>query len=94
MAIITVFGIPSEPWGEAAHAVVVLQPSVAHDIGDTCNNAKMESELIQHCRQFIAGYKCPRSVKIRNALPMTGAGKIQKVELRNPYWEGKGRAVN
>jgi acyl-CoA synthetase (AMP-forming)/AMP-acid ligase II len=55
---------------------------------------ELGAELMQHCRQLIAGYKCPRSVEFRDALPMTGAGKIQKVELRKPYWEGKDRRVN
>jgi long-chain acyl-CoA synthetase len=51
--------------------------------------------MITFCRKFIAGYKCPRSIEIRREpLPMTGAGKILKRELRRPYWEGKMRAVN
>lgn len=91
VAISAVIGIPSEQWGEAVHAVVVLKPNMTQDIGD---NEKLSKELIEHCRQVIAGYKCPRSVEFRNALPMTGAGKIQKVELRKPFWEGKDRAVN
>ena len=36
----------------------------------------------------------PRTVEFRAALPMTGAGNIQKSELRKPFWEGKTRAVN
>ena len=91
VAISAVIGIPSERWGEAVHAVVVLKPNVAQGDGDT---AKLSKELIDHCRTHIAGYKCPRSVEFRSALPMTGAGKIQKVELRKPFWEGKDRAVN
>ena len=94
VAISAVIGIPSEQWGEAVHAVVVLKTGGTHDIADAGGNEKLAAELVHHCRQFIAGYKCPRSVEIRNALPMTGAGKIQKVELRKPYWEGKGRGVN
>jgi acyl-CoA synthetase (AMP-forming)/AMP-acid ligase II len=36
--------------------------------------------------------KCPRSVKVRNEmLPLSGAGKILKRELRKPHWEGKAR---
>jgi long-chain acyl-CoA synthetase len=87
VAISAVIGIPSEQWGEAVHAVVVLKPNAerANELG---------AELLQHCRRLIAGYKCPRSVEFRDALPMTGAGKIQKAELRKPYWEGKGRTVN
>ena len=79
-----VIGIPSEKWGEAVHAVVVFKPGV---------NATSD-ELSAHCRGLIAGYKCPRSFEFRDALPMTGAGKIQKTELRKPHWEGRNRAVN
>jgi long-chain acyl-CoA synthetase len=43
----------------------------------------------------IAGYKCPRSVDIRpEPLPMSGAGKILKKELRTPFWQRKTRQVN
>lgn len=80
-----VIGIPDEKWGETVHAIVVLLE------GQTLT----EEELIQHCRQRIAGYKCPRSVDIRREpLPMSGAGKILKRELRASFWEGKTRAVN
>jgi len=88
VAISAVIGIPSEQWGEAVHSVVVLKANVEAD------EDKLSSELIQHCRNLIAGYKVPRSVEFRTSMPMTGAGKIQKVELRKPYWEGKTRAVN
>ncbi|MCB1666776.1 MAG: long-chain fatty acid--CoA ligase [Porticoccaceae bacterium] len=72
-----VFGIPSEEWGEAVHAAVVLKPGSALTI----------EELTAHCKQQIAGYKCPRSMDIVEALPMTGAGKVKKNELRDPYWK-------
>ena len=42
-----------------------------------------EAELIAHCRQHIAGYKCPKSLSIWDALPLTGAGKLQKNEIRD-----------
>ena len=84
VAASAVIGIPSEQWGESVHAVVVLKPCVS----------ATAAELSAHCRELIAGYKCPRSVEFRDALPMTGAGKIQKTELRKPYWEGRTRAVN
>ncbi|HVY07689.1 MAG TPA: long-chain-fatty-acid--CoA ligase [Burkholderiales bacterium] len=84
IAACAVIGIPSEQWGEAVHAVVVLKQGA---------NATAE-DLSVHCRELIAGYKCPRSVEFRENLPMTGAGKIQKTELRKPYWEGRTRAVN
>jgi long-chain acyl-CoA synthetase len=80
-----VIGIHDEKWGEAVHAVVVLR-----------DGASLTSkELIQHCHQLIAGYKCPRSVEIsQSPLPMTGAGKILKRTLRAPYWDDQKRAVN
>jgi long-chain acyl-CoA synthetase len=84
VAASAVIGIPSEKWGEAVHAVVVLKPGVS----------ATADELYVHCHRLIAGYKCPRSFEFRDALPMTGAGKIQKTELRKPHWEGRTRAVN
>jgi long-chain acyl-CoA synthetase len=84
VAASAVIGIPSDQWGEAVHAVVVLKPGAAVS-GD---------DLAAHCHTLIAGYKCPRSVEFRDSLPMTGAGKIQKTELRKPFWESHARAVN
>ena len=78
-----VIGIPSEQWGEAVHAVVVLKPGAA----------ATEDELSAHCKALIAGYKCPRSLEFRAALPVSGAGKILKTELRKPFWEGRERNV-
>ena len=84
VAASAVIGIPSDQWGEAVHAVVVLKAGAV----------VTGQELSAHCHQLIAGYKCPRSVEFRDALPMTGAGKIQKTELRKPYWAGHTRSVN
>ena len=78
-------GIPSEQWGETVHAVVMRKPGAV----------VTPDEIIAFCKERIAGYKCPRSVKIQDEmLPMSGAGKILKRELRAPYWENKTRAVN
>jgi long-chain acyl-CoA synthetase len=71
-----VIGVPDERWGERVHAVVVLKPG--HRVEGT--------QLADFCRQFIAGYKIPRSVEFVDALPKTGSGKIQKAELRERYW--------
>ncbi|MNL26410.1 Long-chain-fatty-acid--CoA ligase [compost metagenome] len=78
-----VIGIPSEQWGEAVHAVVVLKPG-AEPNGE---------ELIAHCKRQIAGYKAPKSVEFRAALPLSGAGKVLKSELREPFWQGSSRRV-
>jgi long-chain acyl-CoA synthetase len=80
-----VIGIPSAEWGEAVHAVVVRKPGADASA----------AEIIAFCKERIAGYKCPRSVDIRDeGLPMSGAGKILKRDLRQPFWEGKERRVN
>ena len=43
----------------------------------------------------IAGYKVPKSVEFRaEPLPLSGALKVLKRELRAPYWEGRDRGVN
>ncbi|WP_434032936.1 long-chain-fatty-acid--CoA ligase [Cupriavidus sp. a3] len=84
VAMSAVIGVPHEKWGEAVHAVVVLK---------ACAQAT-EDEIREHCRAHIAGYKCPKSVEFRQALPLSGAGKILKRDLRAPHWEGKARAVN
>ena len=84
VAACAVIGIPSDEWGESVHAVVVCKPGAS----------ATTKELADHCRQLIAGYKCPRSTEFRDALPMTGAGKILKTELRKPFWEGRTREVN
>ena len=44
---------------------------------------------------LIANYKCPRTLDLREEpLPLSGAGKILKTELRAPYWAGKEKRVN
>ena len=78
-----VIGIPSEKWGEAIHAVVVLAPDAEAS----------EEELQAFAAERLADYKKPRSVEIRPELPIGGTGKILKKELRAPYWEGQERQV-
>ncbi|HET9733127.1 MAG TPA: long-chain-fatty-acid--CoA ligase [Acidimicrobiales bacterium] len=84
VAQVAVIGIPSESWGEAVHAVVVPQPGTS----------PTEDDIKAWCRQRIAGYKVPKSVEIRTEpLPLSGALKVLKRELRAPYWEGRDRSV-
>ena len=74
VAACAVIGLPDEKWGERVHAVVIPVP-----------DAKItEDEIFAHCKKNLAGYKCPRSLDIRTEpLPLSGAGKILKRELRN-----------
>ncbi|MEZ5726646.1 MAG: long-chain-fatty-acid--CoA ligase [Burkholderiaceae bacterium] len=82
---VAVVGIPSEQWGESVHAIIVPHA-----------DAKVsEQEIIEHSKGLIAHYKCPRSVEFRREpLPLSGAGKVLKRDLRAPYWEGRERQVN
>ncbi|MEC9346730.1 MAG: long-chain-fatty-acid--CoA ligase [Pseudomonadota bacterium] len=80
-----VIGVPDEKWGERVHAIVRLHAG---------QQASAE-DIIAHCHQLIANYKCPRSVDFRTEpMPLSGAGKILKTELRKPYWDGKTKQVN
>ena len=80
-----VIGVPHEKWGEQVHAIVRLAEGGDLD----------EAGVIAHCHEWIANYKCPRSVTFETEpLPLSGAGKILKNELRKPYWEGHEKQVN
>jgi long-chain acyl-CoA synthetase len=80
-----VIGVPDDTWGERVHAIVRLKPGLAVTAAD----------LIAACHSRIANYKCPRSVQIREEpLPLSGAGKILKTDLRKRFWEGRDRRVN
>jgi fatty-acyl-CoA synthase len=74
---VAVIGVPHEKWGEAVHAVVIL-----HD-GATAT----ADEVLDWCRDKIAGYKRPRSVAfIRDEeMPRTATGKILHRVLRTRY---------
>jgi long-chain acyl-CoA synthetase len=73
-----VFGIPHEYWGEAVHALVVLEPG---------SKASAE-EIIEHCGRSMAGYKKPKSVEFVESLPVSGYGKVMRREIREKYWQG------
>ncbi len=68
-----VLGLSDERWGERVHAIVVPKDGAMPAVED----------LLAHCRERIAGYKCPRSIDLRTQrLPQTPANKIDKVALR------------
>ncbi len=80
-----VFGVPSEEWGEAVHAVVVARP------GSALDDSHDEAVVADHARQHLAGFKIPRSFSWLEELPKTGSGKILKRELRAGFWDAERR---
>jgi long-chain acyl-CoA synthetase len=79
-----VIGVPDDKWGETVKAIVVLAPDAVLN----------PNEIIAHCRQNLAHFKCPTSVEGIDVLPRNPSGKILKRELRAPYWEGRTRRIN
>lgn len=77
-----VIGVPSDRWGETVKAIVTKK-----------DDSLTEEDVISFCRQNLAHYKCPTSVDWMNEIPRNPSGKILKVELRKPYWEGRDRNV-
>jgi fatty-acyl-CoA synthase len=67
-----IVGLPSEKWGEAPHAFVVLLPGAS----------ATQDDLRQFLRDRIAHFKVPHGVTFTGELPKTATGKIQKYVLR------------
>jgi long-chain acyl-CoA synthetase len=77
-----VFGVPHPTWGEAVHAVVVVEPDADGRPPDD-----VASKLSGACRAVLAGYKVPKSFDVRvTPLPKSGPGKVLKRALRDPFW--------
>ena len=70
-----VIGISDLQYGERVHAVVVTHPGMP----------LTESELLDHCRKHIGGYKLPKTIDMVDQLPKSAMGKILKTELRKIY---------
>jgi fatty-acyl-CoA synthase len=72
---VAVIGVPDAKWGEAVTAVVVPRPG----------REPAPSALVDYARRRLAGYKCPRAVKLvrDDEMPRTATGKILHRVLRD-----------
>jgi fatty-acyl-CoA synthase len=68
-----VVGIPDERWGEVGLACVVLKAAATAEA------------LLAHMKERLASYKVPRRIALLDSLPISGAGKILKRELREQF---------
>ncbi len=73
VVLAAVVGVPDPKSGEAVKAFVQLAP------GETAT----EAEIIDFCKERLAGYKRPRTVEFREALPTSVIGKVLRRVLRD-----------
>jgi long-chain acyl-CoA synthetase len=81
-----VFGIPDEDWGEQVKAVIEPAPDVE-------SSPELAEEILRFCSERIAKFKCPRSIDFIAEMPRDPNGKLYKRKLRDPYWQGRERAI-
>ena len=72
---VAVIGLPDPKWVEAVTAVIVVK--AGHDL--------TEAEVLAHCNQHMAHFKCPKRVVFAETLPKNPSGKLLKRELRHHY---------
>jgi acyl-CoA synthetase (AMP-forming)/AMP-acid ligase II len=70
---VAVVGVPEQRMGEVGKAYVVLRAGATID----------PDELIAWCRDEMANYKVPRTVRVVDSLPLNASGKVLKYILRS-----------
>ncbi len=72
VADVAVVGVPDDKWGEIPRAYVVKKEGAV----------LAENDIIEVCRQNLAGYKCVKEVFFIDALPRNASGKVLKTSLK------------
>ncbi|HPC86264.1 MAG TPA: fatty acyl-CoA synthetase [Smithellaceae bacterium] len=70
-----VIGLPDPKWIEIVAAVIVPKKGAA--LG--------EKDIIAHCRERLAAFKCPKKIILLDKLPKNPSGKILKRELKEKF---------
>ena len=79
MEDVCVIGVPNEEWGNVIRAVV--QPKSGAHVD--------EGEIINFCRDKMAGYKIPRSIVFTENLPRSPVGKMLRQKIRDTYGQAE-----
>ena len=70
VAAAVTFGYVHPTLGEEVAAAVVLQ--------EAPSSQASENELIKHCHEHLADYKCPKKIYLVKSIPTTSTGKIRR----------------
>jgi long-chain acyl-CoA synthetase len=81
-----VFGIPNDDWGEEVKAVV-------EPVDGAEASPELAAEILAYCEGRLAKFKTPKSIDFTSEMPRDPNGKLYKRKLRDPYWEGRERAI-
>ncbi len=76
-------GVPHPDWGEEVKAFVMLKEGAS----------LTEKQILDFCKDNLAGYKRPRSVEFVQDFPRTATGKVLKRIIREPYWKDQERQI-
>ena len=79
-----IIGVPSEKWGEAGKAIIVLKPGTTLE----------PRVVIDHCVSKLARFKVPATVEFIDVLPRNATGKVLKRELRVQFVGGDAPAIS
>ncbi|MBC7909333.1 MAG: long-chain fatty acid--CoA ligase [Pyrinomonadaceae bacterium] len=75
VAAAATIGIPDKLYGEEVTAFVVLKEG----------QSATEAELLNHCRERLADFKCPKSIQFVKDIPKGPTGKLLKRELAKQF---------
>ena len=79
MAAAATIGVPDPLYGEDVAAFVVLEEG----------KMASEEELIAYCRERLADYKSPKTIRVVESIPKGPTGKLLKRKLAQQFQTSK-----